>query len=312
MKITYIICFCFFIQHLTGQITTSREWNSDKGEYKIIAENDYPGHRVVKVTFDYLSGVCKDGNKSFLKTVRPGKSTITTIKSTGGLSSQRPDFRYKYVSYSGRIDKEPVLDYPYLIPVSHGKKTEVKLHSYLGKSYGNFDPPKNFYSLQFMTTSGDTIYASRRGTIIEVEDNKALASETNISFSRNKNTVSIQHKDGTTAYYKNFKNGGIFTQIGEVVNAGDPIGIIGGENYENGSHLSFSVSYYEEHPKTIEGKETGEYYYNAYVPVDFHSVDGVLKFEHCNTIIEAIHDDEIISYEMSKREKKKWKKLKGK
>lgn len=308
MKITYILFFCFFIQQLTGQITTSSEWNSDKGEYRIVAENDYPGYRVVKVNFDYLTGICKDGNKSFYKTVRPGKSTLTTIKSTGGLSNQRPDFRYKSVSYSGRIDKKPELEYPYLIPVSHGKKTEVQQQSYLGEQYGNFDPPKNFYSLVFKTNPGDTIYASRRGTIINVEDNKVLQSERNMSFTRNTNTITIQHKDGTTAAYRNFKNGGIFTQIREVVNAGDPIGIIGGENYEYGSNLSFSVFYYMENPKTIEGKDTGEYYYYAYVPVDFHSVDGVLKFEHCNAEITSVHDDSIITYEMSKKEKKKWNK----
>ena len=44
--------------------------------------------------------------------------------------------------------------------------------------------------------------------------------------------------------------------------------------------------------------------------MDFHSVDGVLKFEQGNTEITSVHDDSIITYEMSKKEKKKWNKSK--
>lgn len=122
--------------------------------------------------------------------------------------------------------------------------------------------------------------------------------------------IQIQHKDGTTASYQNFQNGGVFPKSGDKVFAGQAIGIIGGENYNFGSHLSFSVFYYEYYAKTSNGKETGEYYNNAYVPVNFHSIDGVLDFEQNNIEIESVHEESIITYEMSKREKKKWNKAK--
>ena len=297
---------------LLSQITTKSEWDSKNKRYKIIAESEYHEYRVVKVTFDHIKGRCRDGNKGFVKTVGPGRKTLTTISSIEGMSDSRPDFRYNSTSSSGRTDKKPDYGYPYLIPVQHGKKYKVDKQSYLGKTYGNYDPPKNWYSLSIKTNSGDTIYAARQGVVYDVNDNMESGSEKNISYSQNINSLRIQHKDGTSASYKPFQNGGIFVSNGDFVYAGDPIGVIGGENYEYGSHLSFSVFHYDYYPKTKEGKETEEYFNYAYVPVDFHSVDGILSFEHCNTVIESVHEDNIICYEMSKKQRKKWNKRQSK
>jgi len=302
----------FSTNYGVSQISTKSEWDKDQEEYKIIVENNYPTHRVLRLTFDYLKGNCRDGSRSFEKTVRPGRNTLTTIKPINGLTKSRPDFRYKTVSYSGRNDKEPKLDFPYLIPIKQGKQTEINKHSYLGQTYGNFDPPKDWYSLTLKTTSGDTIYAARQGVIDNIKDNQISEDQKEVHYQRSNNSITIQHKDGTTARYELFKNNGIFHEVGDFVYAGDPIGIIGGEYYDSGSHLNFSVYYYNYYPKTSDGKETGEYYSNAYVPVNFHSVDGILKFEHCNTVIESVHSESIITSEMSKKQKKKWKKRKGK
>jgi len=311
-KYLIIIFVLFSATYGLSQITTRREWDSAKEKYKIIVQNDYPNHRVIRLTFDYIKGNCRNGNKSFEKTVRPGESTLTTITAINGMRKSRPEFRYKLVSYTGRNDKKPNLDFPYLIPIKPGKQTEINKHNYLGQKYGNFDPPKDWYSLTLKTTSGDTIYAARQGVVGNVKDNQISEDQKEVHYQRSKNSVTIQHKDGTTARYELFVNNGIFPEVGDFVYAGDPIGIIGGEYYDSGSHLNFSVYYYNYYPKTSDGKDTGEYYSNAYVPVNFYSVDGVLKFEHCHTVIESVHDESIITSEMSKKQKKKWKKRNGK
>ncbi len=308
MRYLFAIILLLCTHCLLAQINTKSEWDSNAKEYKILAESKYVEHRVVRLTFDYLRGRCRDGNKGFVKTVGPGRKTLTTVSAIKGMSDSAPDFRYKTTSFPGRTDKKPDYDYPYLIPVKHGKRSHIDKQSYIGEKYGGYDPPKNWYSLSIKTNSGDTIYAARQGVVYDVNDNMESGIEKDLHYSKNRNSLSVQHKDGTSANYQMFQNGGIFVANGDFVYAGDPIGIIGGDNYRYGSHLSFSVYYYDYYPKIKDGMETEEHFGYAYVPIDFHSVDGVLSFEHCNTEVESVHEDDIICYEMSKKQRKKWNK----
>lgn len=162
----------------------------------------------------------------------------------------------------------------------------VSLEKFFGK-----EGEKRITGLGFSTTAGDTIFASRGGLVTEVVDNAASTSE-NTSFHATENYLEVFHKDGTFARYKLFQNGGIFVSPGEEVIPGQPLGIIGGENYKQGSHLRFSI-YCPDRP---------DY---SYVPDFCLSQEEVGKPEP-RVMYKSWHPVAIVVREMSKKGKKKF------
>ena len=84
----------------------------------------------------------------------------------------------------------------------------------------------------------------------------------------------------------------IFASPGEEVIPGQPLGIIGGENYKQGSHLRFSI-YCPDRPD------------HSYVPDFYLSPEETGKPEE-RVMYKSWHPVEIIMKEMSKKEKKKF------
>ena len=162
----------------------------------------------------------------------------------------------------------------------------VSLDNFIGK-----EGEKRITGLGFSTTAGDTIFAARGGLVTEVVDNSASTSE-NTSFHSTENYLEVFHKDGTFARYKLFQNEGIFVSPGEEVIPGQPLGIIGGENYKQGSHLRFSI-YCPDRPD------------HSYVPDFYLSPEETGKPEE-RVMYKSWHPVEIIMKEMSKKEKKKF------
>ena len=82
------------------------------------------------------------------------------------------------------------------------------------------------------------------------------------------------------------------TGLGFSTTAGEPLGIIGGENYKQGSHLRFSI-YCPDRPD------------HSYVPDFYLSPEETGKPEE-RVMYKSWHPVEIIMKEMSKKEKKKF------
>lgn len=202
----------------------------------------------------------------------------------------------------GNLMSKPDLDYTYLLPVSNGKKAQVRSLKYNGKTSDCDLEPKNWHGLSFKTHSGDTIYASRRGIVTGLKDNNA-STDSKMLHSYQENFVEICHADGSFATYRLFQNNGLFVNEGDLVEAGQPIGIIGGENYVEGSHLSFTVS----HPTVehvSEGSLSKTKYYREYIPTKFHTKEDPSVQLTDNSSYTAVKTLDLITREMTKAEKK--------
>ncbi|MEL6924437.1 MAG: M23 family metallopeptidase, partial [Bacteroidota bacterium] len=212
-------------------------------------------------------------------------------------SDQSSNYNYSYSYRKGRKMKKLQETFTYLLPIKHGTRTQVDHMSYIGDNYGTqkeSDKPVDFYGLTFSTNSGDTIYAVRSGMVVEVVDQKA-GRNTNLSFSNEVNTVEIFHKDGTFALYKLFQKDGIFVKPGQKVIAGMPIGIIGGDQFLRGSHLRFYLYYAHKDQRT------------AFVKPTFASKERTGLIDDKMTVT-SLHTEAVITQEMNKQQRKKWKK----
>lgn len=194
----------------------------------------------------------------------------------------------------------------YLSPLASGKVVHVAPMGTLRYFLHEGEERDEFTGLSFETVAGDTVYAMRGGFVCEVEDNNSslgrTADDGKTLFSRNENFVVICHKDGSMASYKLFKDGGIFVKSGDKVYAGQPLGIVGGENYQGGSHLRLQLEgcFDDDSAKIVDGKN-----YRLFVPVI-----AVSDTETCKPVqrteFMALHPQKVIMQEMSKKERKQY------
>jgi murein DD-endopeptidase MepM/ murein hydrolase activator NlpD len=88
----------------------------------------------------------------------------------------------------------------------------------------------------------DTIYAARRGVVTAVDvsnsENDAGATTTG-----SWNFVEIVHSDCSFGQYGVLRKEGALVKPGQLVEAGTPLGLVGGDKFGRGSDVRFSVVY---------------------------------------------------------------------
>ena len=275
------------------------------GAYNFSCRNTDFCPYTITVTFTQLSGLRTSATLPYQADVRPGQQSLFKLQPQ---PNQPTSFQYKFSFIKGC--KQPRADTAlvYLLPASPGKRISAVELVYIGKIYAGQAEPKDWYSLAVKMSSGDTVFAARRGTVSAVR-NDAIPTGTHLGFNRDDNMVEINHPDCSFATYTVFRPKSIFVKPGQFVEAGTPLGIVGGENYEYGPHVRFAVHYNYEAPIIKNGRPTDEKHYWAYVPVHFW-----LKDEQKAGRLESRkqylsdHPDSIVQQEMSKRELKNWQK----
>lgn len=283
-------------------VEVTREYNEKEDHYDLVANSVYKGRMVVVLEFkDARNIACRDGNNGFTKTIGPGRSLLTRVLR---LDPHRPmSFGYTFRYTEGCSNRKPDMNHSYGIPLVNGKATQISEMTYVGDKYGNEEPPKDWYAITLKTTVGDTIVASRRGVVVQViDDIDKVDSQGQFTFESTRNLVKIQHKDCSMARYELFQKDGVFVKEGQDVEVGTPLGIIGGDQYSSGSHVRFSVFYYDNYEKTNNTNSKRSY---AFIPLYLYSNDGASLRANRTKLISVI-DQDLITAEMSKRQIKKW------
>ena len=293
MKLQHYLCLLLFCLPLLvyaqsdKTVTVSYE-RSAKGEVTFYSETQSHTPYTVSMTFSRLSNTTSTEGEIYDAVIHYGKTRLLTLRPS--TENVPIGFSYRYTYRKGNNRLKADTNFVYLFPLAPGKVVRVNRMVSLEKFFGK-EGEKRIAGLGFSTTAGDTIFASRGGLVTEVVDNAASTSE-NTSFHATENYLEVFHKDGTFARYKLFQNGGIFVSPGEEVIPGQPLGIIGGENYKQGSHLRFSI-YCPDQP---------DY---SYVPDFCLSQEEVGKPEP-RVMYKSWHPVAIVVREMSKKEKKKF------
>jgi hypothetical protein len=300
----FVLVFMLISNTIFAQkvIEIKYERDRDGQSYTFEVVNSSFINYTVTIDFPTLQGLDADVGLPYETTVGPGTSRLLKLKPST-TSAGGTNFSYTSSFHKGCARTKPDTLFAYLLPISPSKSTKASELFNISERYGNSSPPKNWYSLAFKVEEGDTVFAARRGIVGEVVSDKKTVGE-NLSFSRDVNIIEVQHEDCTTARYELFKENGIFVKEGDVVQAGQPLGIISSNNYANGNQARFSVCYSFVEPIMKGGKKTDKNNYSAYVPVRFWVNNAVGKLEK-NKEYTAEHPDVLIVKEMTKREKKK-------
>ncbi|HEY6899819.1 MAG TPA: M23 family metallopeptidase [Puia sp.] len=277
---------------------------SPNGEYVFTCHNNTFSNYIVELYFPTLDNLRSDVPVPYRMDVAPGTRRMLSLSIVTRGSPVRFTHRFRY--FKGYLsDKSVDTAYTYLLPVPPGRETHIYELSYLPGEYGGQPEPKGWYALSFHVHSGDTVYAARRGRVTEVRDNAGLP-DSGYTFSRSDNYVEISHSDCTFGKYTAFRDSSIFVSPGDFVEAGQPIGIAGGDKYAGGPQVRMSVYYHLEQEIQIPGEEEKKTVYWAYVPLHFWTKDqGSIHLTHRSKYV-CEHPSGLITKEMSRKEVKKW------
>jgi murein DD-endopeptidase MepM/ murein hydrolase activator NlpD len=189
--------------------------------------------------------------------VKPGNNKL--FKLTKEHPADPIEFSYKVAYFKGCIDAMADTNFTYLLPLSPGKSSQAYQIDVLTKT-DPLDPEiKKSYAVRLRMQPGDTIYAARRGTVTEVDVSSDL-NDKGVAGAHAWNSIEIVHADCSFGQYGIIKKDGAFVHPGQVVEAGQPIGLVGGDKFGRGSDIRFAVYYNQPGDKEI---------YRFYVPLKF-------------------------------------------
>lgn len=178
--------------------------------------------------------------------------------------------------------------------------------SHISETILGGDAPDTWTAFAFTAEAGDTAFAARQGTVIDVVASRPIP-KAGITWTEKRNYLTVEHEDCTRAQYELFEPRGIFPNVGEEVEAGQAIGIIAdGSAYPGGTQLRLTIYYSDLTHATVragELKEVPQRFINPTFVTAEH--DATLKHE-ANYLV--AHPPAAIHQEMSKREIKRWRK----
>ncbi len=136
------------------------------------------------------------------------------------------------------INKENIKSIVYELPYLPGKKVTIV------QGYNGWFSHKGENALDFWMRKGQTICASRGGTVIETRSDSKKGGPS-MKYIGDGNYVIIKHNDSTYAAYWHMMYNSVMIKVGDTVSAGQPIGKVGSTGFSSGPHLHFEVYYYD-------------------------------------------------------------------
>ena len=248
---------------------------SPKGVLKFQFESNRSGSDKIDVNF-YNSDFCPYYVNmiqiNVVSAVTTGVSTVLTIDTKHPLYKDKN--KRSYITYKGKFLDDFNPKFVYAIPLKNGTIVQCER-----------DNNEKQNVIRFSADYRDTVYASRKGIVCH---------------SDYPNGVLVYHSDGTFAAYLNTVEN--FIEPGTKVNPGDPIGLCGFGG------VSLSVFFLDEN--VFENGFAQTYAYKHFSPY-FRTDRGDIKLEMGQSY-KTIHDDSIITQEMSKSESKRYYRNKDK
>jgi murein DD-endopeptidase MepM/ murein hydrolase activator NlpD len=225
---------------------------------------------VVLVDFSTLENAGADHTLPYEAEVKPGTTRLFTLKKVN--ANDPIQIRYKSSYHKGCLQPAVNTDFTYLLPIAPGKSAQAYIiDNSTGNGSGTVGTGSSAtvsgagstgsnsgtagssytgsYGIRLRMHPGDTIYAARRGIVSDI-DVSSSQNDAGVTSTDSWNYIEIFQADCSFAKYGILKKDGAFVKPGQTVEAGTPLGIIGGDKYGRGSDLRFDVSYFHDNTNT--------------------------------------------------------------
>jgi Peptidase family M23 len=304
MKTSFLVFFFLFSgASAFSQRAVDVTYNQDaQGNYTFSCLNKAFCDYILVVNFSTLENAKSDHALPFVIEVKPGPAKLFRLSKEK--AADPIQLKYGYSSFKGCLS--PVVDtgFVYVLPIAPGKETQAYEIQSAGKKTADGKIVKDWYGIRLRMKPGDTIYAARRGVVTDLNVSSGQ-NDAGVSGPDGDNYIEIVHKDCSFAEYGIIKKDGAFVHPGQVVEAGQPIGLVGGDKFGRGSEARLSVTYNQLGNNAATSSEAG--IFSVYVPLKFWTKqNGKGMLRHGGTYISE-HPPVILTQEISKPAPKKRK-----
>lgn len=299
--ITCLITLCCYSQQKPLEITFKR--NDDKS-IDFYFQKISPGSTFIVLNFSRLEN--SNSKRVIQKSIKGQSGTLFKLEPVD--ENRGINFSYSYSHILGNAKPKVSKEFNYLLPFKNGKEVVALDLSYLGKRFGNSEP-KNWKSIQFLTKPNDTVYASRKGIVVKLQNEFDEDTSTEYSYKKEANYMIIEHADGTLAKYGVLKRNSMLVKMGDRVFPNTPLAVAGTYDKPENSQLRFEVYYLDKdaldtfHLRAKQTLANQKHYYTYLNPI-FSTKNGATQLNAGEKYITSV-TQEGIEYEMTKREKKK-------
>jgi len=260
-----------------------------------------PGSYFLILEFNSLNNTRAN---TFKRVINSPSGSLTKLKPTN--PDEGIGFRYSVKYYKGNLNSKIQYDYPYILPFDKGKTNFANELYSLENTYLKKDLPKNWKSYSFEFENSEIIRAIRKGIVVEVINKFKSKSDKVYSYYSEKNSIEIEHKDGSIASYKGFGDNQINVKIGQLVFPQTKLGELA--KYDSNEKYRLYLSLYSF--KTIEGKSLNNIKSSDieinYITPKFY-INGDIKELKNRERFEVDYNEDVLFNEMRRREIKKYK-----
>lgn len=282
-------------------IEISRTSDKDGGiTFYATRNTDYP--ITLLIDFTFLQNLQTSTRLPNATVLNRGRTRLLKL-SRQGIVTSGVNYRYNTRTFTGCINTRPS-EIEYLLPFADGTTARVRGLYNISEDFGQ-EGPEDYYAISFLVDKDNVIYNSRRGTVVSVSDPGNPDAE-NITFASTVNQVVLVHDDCTFIRYSTFKDGEIFVKPGDVVNAGEPLGIVAGDEFALGNQIRMMIYYLNDDVVVMDDQDRrGIHFWKYHKPL-FRTSAAEFREVVRGDLIRSVHPEDIITQEMSRRERRQW------
>jgi hypothetical protein len=298
--IAFLLSQVIYAQKENIEITYERKSDQSVDFYY---KKNVPGSYYVTLEFDKLTNCTT--NYTYKKVIKNSSGFLFTLKPSNKNEGISFSYKIKYIigNPDPKIDNEII----YALPFKTGKTVKILEASNVGEKYFESKKPIDWKSFIVYSNEPDTIYAMRKGVVIRIIDKYINDDKLNKTYTSERNSILIEHIDGSYASYKGFDKNQILIKLGQKVYPHTVLGKLEKFNKTN-YRLDFNTFHYLENllddkKSTLKNRNHKRKYLNP----NFFT-DNINKKIESRESYNVSFSEEIKLQEFSRREKKKYKK----
>ena len=283
-------------------ITITSKVNPDKS-VSLFYEKKLPGSYFVSLEFANMTNCDTYEYKTVIMNYSGSLTRLVPINKNQGIS-----YSLRYQSTIGDPSPNVDSDFQYLLPFKNGKKIKINVASHVGEKYFGNEKPKNWTDYVVNSETPDTLYCMRKGIVVKVENQYDVDSSVEVNYTSKRNSIVIEHGDGTYARYVGFKKNSINVKLGQIVYPQTQLGIMEIFN-KNKYRASFAIYFLSDKALRELPTETMKNYKSnyEYVTPNFVTPEGIIKVESGKEYT-SVFNETVLLQELTRSEKKKYSK----
>lgn len=304
MKPIYPILALLFLNYSSAlsqanKVTLKSESKSDNAVEISYTKTD-PGTYTVQVAFSTLD------NGSFPALYHTVKSYSGRMLTITPVDKSRPiNYQYYYSYIRGKLAPKYDPAFTYLLPYPEGTSMQIVETTFLPSMYFGEETPDDWNAYRYYTAEQTAVTAMRKGVVVEIVDEHDEPGG-NVSYTSRVNSMTIEHEDGTLAYYKGFEKGSLNVKLGDTVFPATALGLNTQIDRDRDYYVSVTIQYLKtivQDPATKRMARSGRFY--GFVTPRFATAEGEGIVLQDQQLYRAVAPPAIVAAEMSRREKRR-------